>query len=121
MYVYSFNYSYYDDYHILVLQSKIKYTREQLYEILYSVLSEIYKKEEFPPLPCLLNFGDALYYMTEEPYKTFLRENYFLVPFDFDIVLNLEGLETNRVDNLGCHDECISRYKKNCKWRSNNE
>ena len=119
MYVYSMNYDYYDDYARLVLQSKIKYTREQLYGILYDILFKIYQEEEYPPLPCLLDWGDVLCYMAEEPYKSFLRKEYYLVPFDFDICMNLGGRSiADDIDNAKCrNEECVKHRKKYCKWR----
>ena len=128
MYVYKLSFHNYDEYAHIVLQSKIKYTREQLYEILYSVLFKIYKEEEYPPLPCLLDWGDVIYHICEEPYKTWLRKKYFLVPFDFDIIINMEGSPAR--DNIGnikcCYKDyssdktCLNTYKKKCKWRNNN-
>ena len=121
MYVYRFNFVNYDDFDFAFFQSKIKYTKEQLYEILYDVLYEIYKEEEHPPLPCLLNWGDVLSYMNQEPYKSWLRKKYFLASFDFDKNINLEGSPSlEKQDNLRCDykDDTESTYV-DCLFRHN--
>ena len=127
MYVYKFSYVNYDDFISLVLQSKIKYTKNQLYDILYALLHKIYQEEEFPPLPCLLNWGEVFFLMDEEPYKSWLRKEYFLVPFGFDCTINTSsGPDVEQIDNIRCchkdyadGDDCI-HSKHYCKWRDKN-
>lgn len=104
MYSYKFAYDNHDDYVHIILQSKVKYTKKELNDILKDVLFKIYDIEEYPPLPCHLNWGEVFYFMTQDPYKEYIKKEYFLTPFTCDeVIRTIDGVDIKDcADNIYC-------------------
>lgn len=132
MYFYKFAHDDYDTYVHVIFTSKVKYSKQELYDILKDILQMIYEVEDYPPVPCLLDWGEVFYYMTQDPYEKYLKKQYYLQPFVCnEVIRTIDNMEFSEcADNIYCHyreanKACLNsrsvgdsiEYGQNCYYR----